>query len=201
MKNFFKKRNNKNESIAEKIEDKYQDAKLAKDDIVFWWKGIWDFTRNHWKKVLIAIPTLFFLLWWALAWLIQTNEILTITDKETKITGVEIVYKLDKKTGKKVEVQQNTDTYFIYTNKRAFQFHPSKFFLQWEVADRFGQLEVGKTYEITHYGFRVALFDWYENIVDFKLIEEPVQKVKVVNKVAHVDKTEDSKDATIETTP
>lgn len=162
-------------TAKEKIEDKTLDAKMAGEDISYWSSEIWTSFKAHWKKWLIAIGVMPFVLWFLIAWFLKTEEIVVITGKETKSTGVELVMQKDKKTGKMVEVPRNIDTYFVYTNKGAFQFHPSWFFLQWEVADRFGQLQVNKRYKLVHYGFRNSLFDWYENIVDYELLpDEPV---------------------------
>lgn len=168
--------------IFDKLRDKAKggaiSAKMTGDDISFWSGEFFTSFKNHWGKFLIAIGIAPFILWFLIAWFLKTEEILTITSKETKSTGVELVQQKDKKTGKIVEVPRNIDTYFVYTDKGALQFRPSIFFLQWEVADRFGQLQVDKTYKITHYGFRNALFDWYENIVDFEPYEEPVGSPK-----------------------
>lgn len=118
------------------------------------------------------------LLWAFIAWALATDEIVTVTGKETKVTDVVIVTKKDKKTGKTVEVPKNVDTYFVYTDKGAFQYRTSWLYLQIEVADSFGRLQEGKTYKFTHYGFRNSLFDWYENIIGFEEIKNPVGSVE-----------------------
>lgn len=162
------------DKLRNKTKDGIVSAKMTGDDASFWTGEFLTSFKKNWGKMLIAIGVMPFLLWFMIVWFLKTDEILTITGKETKSTGVELVQQKDKKTGKIVEVPRNIDTYFVYTDKGALQFRPSMFFLQWEVADRFGQLQVDKTYKITHYGFRNAWFDWYENIVDFELYETPV---------------------------
>lgn len=153
------------DKFTNKVEDKTLDAKMFKEDVGHWFKDVGGFIRQTWKFVLIGIPLLFCMLWWSTAWVLKTDEIVKVTDKETKIVGK------DKTTG-----EQN-DVYFVYTDKGAFQFHQSTFFLQFEVADRFGKIERDHYYLITHYGFRNSFFDWYENIVEIKEIDPETKEV------------------------
>ncbi len=169
-------------SLKERISDWKMSASFAKDDAVFWKNEFAPIIKKNWGKMLMVIPITICLIWASIVWVLKTDEIVTITGKETKATGVEIV-ETRNKAGEIVEVPRNIDTYFVSTNKGAFQYRTSWFFLQIEVADSFGRLEVGKTYRFTHYGFRVPILDWYENIVDFvevKPVEQPDGTTKYV---------------------
>ncbi len=86
----------------------------------------------------------------------------TITDKERVITQVYkgqtdskyLIYGEDKNG--KTYVFEDTDTLFR-----------GKF----NSSDVYGALKEGETYELTVIGFRVHLFNWYENIIDFKVVK------------------------------
>lgn len=172
-----KDENKAKKSIIERFSGEWRKAKgnadRNKESFNFWYDEIGYLLKNHWKKILISIPLFILFLWAAIVWVLKTDEIVTITGKETKVTDVVMVSKVDTNTGETINVPKNIDTYFVYTDKGAFQFKESWFFLQFEVADSFGRLEENKTYKITHYGFRVPIFDWFENIVDFEEYTEP----------------------------
>lgn len=86
----------------------------------------------------------------------------TITDKERVTTQVAegqtdskyLIYGEDKNG--KTYVFEDTDTLFR-----------GKF----NSSDVYGALKEGKTYELTVIGFRVHIFNWYENIIDFKAVK------------------------------
>lgn len=86
----------------------------------------------------------------------------TITDKERvttqfakdNIDSKYLIYGEDENG--KTYVFENTDTLFR-----------GKF----NSSDVFGALKEGETYELTVVGFRVHIFNWYENIIDFKAVK------------------------------
>lgn len=85
--------------------------------------------------------------------------IVTITDKERVTTqsdkdNIDSKYLIygENESGK-TYVFENTDTLFR-----------GKF----NSSDVYGALREGETYELTVIGFRVHIFNWYENIIDFK---------------------------------
>lgn len=102
---------------------------------------------------VIAVPAISF-----------TNDhayTVTITDKERVTTQVYkgqtdskyLIYGEDKNG--KTYVFEDTDTLFR-----------GKF----NSSDVYGALKEGETYELTVIGFRVHIFNWYENIIDFKVV-------------------------------
>ncbi len=167
------------DKIMKKVSDKKDSVVGFFEDMKFWKKEMTPIFKNHWGKMLMVIPTIFLILWASFVWIMKTDEIVVITGKETKVTDVVMVEK-KAKNGSIVEVPKNVDTYFVSTDKGAFQYKTSWVFLQIEVADSFGKLQEGKTYRLTHYGFRVPILDWYENIVDFEQLDpktlEPIEK-------------------------
>lgn len=86
----------------------------------------------------------------------------TITDKECVTTQVSegqndskyLIYGEDENG--KTYVFENTDTLFR-----------GKF----NSSDVYGALKEGETYELTVIGFRVHILNWYENIIDFKVVK------------------------------
>lgn len=124
--------------------------------------------KNLQKKFIIFICAMM-ALWGFLFWFIPVTEVVTINNTETKI--VDVIQVQQVVDGKMVTVPQNVDAYFVYTDKRTFQIRQSLFFLQINVADPFGRLKADKTYKITHYWFRSAIFDQYENIISFEEID------------------------------
>lgn len=87
---------------------------------------------------------------------------ITITDKERvttqsdkdNISSKYIIYGEDENG--KTYVFEDTDTLFR-----------GKF----NSSDVYGALKEGETYELTVIGFRVHIFNWYENIIDFKAVK------------------------------
>lgn len=86
----------------------------------------------------------------------------TITDKERvttqsdkdNISSKYLIYGEDKNG--KTYVFEDTDTLFRW---------------KFNSSDVYGTLKEGKTYELTVIGFRIHILNWYENIVDFKVVE------------------------------
>ncbi len=117
-----------------------------------WWEETSDyyyFFKENWKKLLIATIIAMSVLWSSIIWIMKTEEIATVS-----------------------HVLPKQDTYFILTDKGAFRFESSFFFLQPEVADRIGSIHSEKTYKFTHYGVRIPILNMYENILDFEEITE-----------------------------
>lgn len=87
---------------------------------------------------------------------------LTITDKERVTTQV---------------AEGQTDSkYLIYgedENGKTYVFEDTDTLFRWKFnsSDVFGALKEGETYELTVIGFRVHIFNWYENIIDFKAVK------------------------------
>lgn len=86
----------------------------------------------------------------------------TITDKERVTTQV---------------AEGQTDSkYLIYgedENGKTYVFEDTDTLFRWNFnsSDVFGVLKEGETYELTVIGFRVHIFNWYENIIDFKAVK------------------------------
>lgn len=86
----------------------------------------------------------------------------TITDKERVTTQV---------------AEGQTDSkYLIYgedENGKTYVFEDTDTLFRWKFnsSDVFGVLKEGETYELTVIGFRVHIFNWYENIIDFKAVK------------------------------
>jgi len=82
----------------------------------------------------------------------RTLEAVTISDKQ-------ISTETDKDTGNVVS------TYLIYTNQGVFRNDDARWFLKFDSSDFYGNLEKGKTYDLKVYGWRIAFFSMYPNIV------------------------------------
>ena len=86
----------------------------------------------------------------------------TITDKERVTTQV---------------AEGQTDSkYLIYgedENGKTYVFEDTDTLFRWKFnsSDVFGALKEGETYELTVIGFRVHIFNLYENIIDFKAVK------------------------------
>lgn len=87
---------------------------------------------------------------------------ITITDKERvttqsdkdNISSKYLIYGEDENG--KTYVFEDTDTLFR-----------GKF----NSSDVYGALKEGETYELTVIGFRIHILNWYENIIDFKVVK------------------------------
>lgn len=87
---------------------------------------------------------------------------ITITDKERVTTQV---YK-----------GQTDSKYLIYgedENGKTYVFEDTDtlFRGKFNSSDVYGALKEGETYELTVIGFRVHILNWYENIIDFKVVK------------------------------
>lgn len=86
----------------------------------------------------------------------------TITDKERVTTQV---------------AEDSIDSkYLIYgedENGKTYVFEDTDTLFRWKFnsSDVYGALKEGETYELTVIGFRVHIFNWYENIIDFKVVK------------------------------
>ncbi len=86
----------------------------------------------------------------------------TITDKERVTTQV-----AEGQTDSKYLIygeDENGKTYVFEDTDTLFR---GKF----NSSDVYGALKEGETYELTVIGFRVHIFNWYENIIDFKVVK------------------------------
>lgn len=71
---------------------------------------------------------------------------------------------------------QTDSKYLIYgedENGKTYVFEDTDTLFRWKFnsSDVFGALKEGETYELTVIGFRVHIFNWYENIIDFKVVK------------------------------
>lgn len=86
----------------------------------------------------------------------------TITDKERVTTQV-----AEGQTDSKYLIygeDENGKTYVFEDTDTLFR---GKF----NSSDVYGALKEGETYELTVIGFRVHILNWYENIIDFKVVK------------------------------
>lgn len=86
----------------------------------------------------------------------------TITDKERVTT--------------QVDKGQTDSKYLIYgedENGKTYVFEDTDTLFRWKFnsSDVYGALKEGETYELTVIGFRVHILNWYENIIDFKVVK------------------------------
>ena len=118
------------------------------------------------KKILrIAIPAVILigLMFTNLPyqWLTQrTLENVLIKDKQ-------ITTETDKKT-EKVE-----STYLIFTDQGVFRNDDAGWFVKFDSSDFYGNLDVGKQYDLKVYGWRIPILSMYPNIVRMKPSEAP----------------------------
>lgn len=85
---------------------------------------------------------------------ITDKERVTIQSDKDNIDSKYLIYGEDENG--KTYVFEDTDTLFR-----------GKF----NSSDVYGALKEGETYELTVIGFRVHIFNWYENIIDFKAVK------------------------------
>ncbi len=113
------------------------------------------------KKILrIAIPTIILigLMFTNLPyqWLTQrTYDNVLIKDKQ-------ITTETDRETGKVAS------TYLIFTDRGVYRNDDAGWFAKFDSSDFYGNLDVGKTYRIKVYGWRIPIFSMYPNIVRMK---------------------------------
>lgn len=97
-------------------------------------------------------------------WLTQrTLENVLIKDKQVST-------ETDKETGKVVS------TYLIYTDHGVFRNDDAFWFWKFDSSDFYGNLDIGKQYELKVYGWRIPILTMYPNIVRMKLIEAQAQQ-------------------------
>lgn len=155
------------DKLRDKIDDWKVDLRMKKDDAKFLKEDIKAFP---WKVVIGSVLLIPLLMWAFLAWFLATDEMVKVTTKETRTIDTVIVQKTAP-DGKVMNVSQNVDKNFVYTDKGAFVYEPSWLYLQEEVSDKYGEIEENTYYVLTHYGVRFSFFDWirwYENIIDYR---------------------------------
>ena len=82
--------------------------------------------------------------------------IATVTDKERIVDDDDSYYLIFCK--------DDAENYYEFKNEDSFI--RGKF----KSSSVYNQLEIGKTYKFTVVGFRVGLFSWYENIINFEKV-------------------------------
>jgi len=69
----------------------------------------------------------------------------------------------------KERVNKNSDSYYlVYTDKEVFTIQDSMVKMRWNSSDVYGALEIGKTYDLTAYGWRIEYTSSYRNILEYK---------------------------------
>lgn len=93
-------------------------------------------------------------------WLTQrTLENVLIKDKQ-------ISTETEKETGKVIS------TYLIYTDQGVYRNDDAFWFWKFDSSDFYGDLDVGKRYDIKVYGLRIPFLSMYPNIVRMKPVQE-----------------------------
>jgi hypothetical protein len=76
-------------------------------------------------------------------------------------------------TEKQVKRNGDNDRYLVFTkvdgDTRIFENTDSLLEGKFRSSDFQAEIEVGQTYELDTYGWRVPFFSWYENIVDYNV--------------------------------
>lgn len=162
--NLFKSLKNKIEdkkdNVTEHISNKKDNLEFIKDDI----------KSFPWKKALICLSFIPFILWASIYWFLSTDEIVKVTTKSSKTIDTVLIQKKSQ-DGTIVNISKNVDRNFVYTDSGAFIYEPSLFFLQEEVSNKYGAIEEQTYYVLTHYGVRFSFFTFirlYENIIDYR---------------------------------
>lgn len=81
--------------------------------------------------------------------LIKDKQISTETEKDTK---------------------KVVSTYLIYTDHGVFRNDDAGWHLKYNSSDFYGNLDVGKTYRLKVYGWRIPIFSMYPNIVRMDVV-------------------------------
>ena len=61
--------------------------------------------------------------------------------------------------------------YMIYTDKGVYQNTDSLLYWKWDSAEVYNDLKVGKTYNLTVAGWRVAFLSWFPNVVEYTEVQ------------------------------
>jgi hypothetical protein len=83
------------------------------------------------------------------------------------IKDKQISTETDKETGKVIS------TYLIYTDQGVFRNDDAGWHLKYDSSDFYGNLDVGKQYDLKVYGWRIPFFSMYPNIVRMKAVAAP----------------------------
>lgn len=62
--------------------------------------------------------------------------------------------------------------YMVYTDKGVFVNEDCFCAGKFNSSDFYNKMEAGKTYDVTHIGWRVPFFSWYENIISYREVPE-----------------------------
>ena len=101
---------------------------------------------RYWFALIVLLilgPTIFGVLYFAS----RTEKIVTVKEKWIKESGGSMKYLFSDQDGN------------VYSIEDAWVF------LKFEASDRWAKLDVGKTYKLTLYGWRIYFFSWYQNAV------------------------------------
>lgn len=75
----------------------------------------------------------------------------------------QVTFTVDK--SERVCDSNNSCKYLIYTDKGVYEDTDSMFNGKFNSSDIYGEIQNGKTYDVTVYGWRNGLLSWYPNIV------------------------------------
>lgn len=100
--------------------------------------------------IIIALLVITPITLYALGFYNEETVTATVTDKE-RIT------------------KQDNSYYLVFTDNEVFSVEDSWAKWRWDSSDLYGDIEIGKTYTFTVYGWRVPFLSWYRNIL---VIEE-----------------------------
>ena len=83
----------------------------------------------------------------------STDELVVfnVKDKERVVTG---------------SGDSMTSKYLVYTDKGVYENTDTIWYWKWNSSDVYNDLEVGKTYQVKVYGFRIPFLSWYKNVVE-----------------------------------
>lgn len=155
------------EKGLDKVDDARVEFNMKKDDAKYFKEEAKSFP---WKRFFIGLLILPFALWAFIAWFLATDEMVKVTTKETRTIDTVIVER-KAPDGSTLNVSENIDVNFVYTDKGAFVYKPSWLYLQEETSDQYAEINEQTYYVLTHYGIRFSFFKFiriYENIIDYR---------------------------------
>lgn len=120
-----------------------------------------------WLRIVIVTLLLVGLMFTNLPyqWLTQrTLDAALIKDKQ-------VTTETDKKKG------EVASTYLIFTDQGVYRNDDALWFWKFDSSDFYGNLDVGKTYRLKVYGWRIPVLSMYPNIVRMEAVPAPAAPV------------------------